>query len=92
MVANTPVSVSGIRRGRVPRRAVFREVIAWRRRLSRESQRVQVLGHFRVFGFIVLLCAGISQLCAGQRQRGFLNVGLAVSGVLLVLSMMNFVA
>jgi hypothetical protein len=41
--------------------------------------------------FLVLLCVGISQMVAGHRLRGFLNVGLAVLGCLLGLWMMNFV-
>ena len=41
--------------------------------------------------FIVLLCVGIIQLSTGRRARGFLNIGLAILGALLVLSMMNFV-
>jgi len=40
--------------------------------------------------FIVLLCVGIIQLSTGRRARGFLNIGLAILGALLGLSMMNF--
>lgn len=48
-----------------------------------------ILGY--VICFVVLLSTGAIQLLRGHRLRGAVNVGLALFGVLLGLSMMNFV-
>jgi len=42
--------------------------------------------------FVVLLCTGAIQFLRGHRLRGAVNVGLALLGVLIGLSMANFVS
>jgi len=42
--------------------------------------------------FVILLCAGIVQLLRGHLLGGAMNLGLALLGILLGLSMMNFVS
>jgi hypothetical protein len=59
-------------------------------RASLTSFKLWVISGYSVC-FIVLLCVGIIQLSTGRRVRGVVNIGLAILGALLGLSMMNFV-